>query len=140
VCALGCSGVISTDRMPIRFVYTSVHKGEYRKGGVRLGEPSCDDAYMRAVSGVPDAEELMRSCHRYHRAFFVAEMAVLAIPLTAIIADTSDGDRLNLNTAVEVTGGLTLVAFVIGMLMLSDSNDQLDRAVHVYNQAIGAAK
>ena len=139
VCLAACTApLVSTERAHIdrypRWVGRN-HSVIYKKRGVSLGDDTCGDQYMRAVTGVPEAEDLMRSCARGKRGFELGLLGAVAFPLTGVAIDEW-GPRSAGSPAVYAGIGLGVTAYLIGLASNLWAGYKLDDAVTVYNQAV----
>ena len=107
--------------------------GHYEKGGTPLEGWTCGEGYQRAVTGVVEAEEKMRTRSHYNTAYGVLMSAFVVAPLGALGAGLMVDDH-GTRTAVIATGAAVgLTSFLIGLGMAYLASGELHDAVHLYN-------
>ena len=122
--------MVSVEHAPIE--WTGGHSGHYEKAGVGLYGKGCGEQFQRAVTGVPAAEELMRSCSHFSDGYLVATVGGFGSVLTAAIVDsTSDNPRVERVTGTVMIGGL--IAAFAGFVLAGFATTKLRDAVRTYN-------
>ena len=135
VCLTACTiPIVSTDRAHIAWLRHGTH-GHYEKLSTELEGTTCGEQYMRAVTGVQEAEDLMRTCYRDNMIYGAGMLGFVAFPVAGIVTgiETSGTTRV----AAFGTGiGLGAASFVIGFIAAIYSSHRLSDSVHAYNMAV----
>jgi hypothetical protein len=135
VCLAACAvPIVPTDRAHIAWVSHGRH-GHYEKLDTPLEGTTCGEQYMRAVTGVPQAEDLMRDCYRDNMIYGAGMLGFVAFPVAGLItsSETSDSAR----PAILGTGlGLGVASFAVGFIAAIYSSYRLSDAVGVYNMSV----
>jgi hypothetical protein len=139
VCLAACTApLVSTNRAHIdsysRWV-GHTHSVIYKKEGVTLGDETCGPQYMRAVSGVPQAEDLMRECARGTTGFELGVLGAVAFPLTGLAIDEWGPNSVG-HTALVTGISLGVTSYLIGLASNLVAHSNLADAVTAYNQAV----
>jgi hypothetical protein len=134
ICLTACTvPIVPTDRAHIAWVRHGTH-GHYEKLSTELEGTTCGEQYMRAVTGIPQAEDLMRTCYRDNMIYGAGMLGFVAFPLAGLVTgfETSGTTR----DAVVGTGiGLGVASFAIGFIAGIYSSFRLGDAVRAYNMA-----
>jgi len=133
VCFAACGGaLVPIEPMPIEWVSSGRH-GAYEKGGITIDGWNCGEAYQRAVTGVPEAEALMRECSSYIKAYGALMTGFVVLPIGSIAGGAPIDDHGTRDAVIGVGVGLALTSFALGLVMGHVATTKRAEAVHIYN-------
>ena len=122
--------LVSTERAHLSWH----HRGRLEKLGVSVEGYTCGEQYMRAVAGVPEAEDLMRRCHRANTVYGYGMLGFLVAPAVGgVVAWQTD---VSAKTAIPVSLGVGAVSFMVGFVAAYFAGRDLREAVAAYNMSV----